>query len=157
MTSGTVGAALTGASQGIPSIAVSQQAHHADVFEPQSEIDFGVAADVTRALVSHVLMHDMPSNVDALNVNIPMNVARPKYQVTRLERNVFDIRIIERLDPRGNAYFWIGSDFKQSETPGTDMYALNNGYISVTPLTLDNTVRSSETTLHEWLHTLPRL
>ncbi len=156
MTSGTVGAALTGASQGIPSVAVSLQAHHADVFEPQNEIDFSVAADVTRVTASHILAHGMPPNVDALNVNVPMGVTQPEYQVTRLERNVFDIRIIERLDPRGNAYFWIGSDFLKSETPGTDVYALNSGRISVTPLTLDNTARSSETTVSKWLDALPR-
>ncbi len=155
MTSGTVGAALAGASQGIPSLAVSLQAHHADVFEPQGEIDFSVAAEVTRALTTHIITHGMPSNVDVLNVNVPMDVARPEYEVTRLERNVFDIRVIERLDPRGNAYFWIGSDFKHSETPGTDMHALHNGRISVTPLTLDNTAHASDTTLRTWLQSLP--
>ena len=157
MTSGTVGAALTGASQGIPSMAVSLQAHHGDVFEPRTEIDFSVAADVTRAIADHIVTHGMPPNVDVLNLNVPMGVVQPEYQVTRLERNVFDIRIIERFDPRGNAYFWIGSDFKQSETPGTDVYALNNGRISVTPLTLDNTARSSETLLNKWLHALSSL
>lgn len=155
MTSGTVGAALTGASQGMPSMAVSLQAHHADVFEPQAQIDFSVAADVTRAMASHILIHGMPPNVDVLNVNVPMGAVQPDYQVTRLERNVFDIRIIERLDPRGNVYFWIGSDFKKSETPGTDVHALNSGCISVTPLTLDNTARSSETILSTWLRALP--
>ncbi len=156
MTSGTVGAALTGASQGIPSVAVSLQAHHVDVFEPQNEIDFNLAADVTRAMVSHILQHGMPRHVDVLNVNVPMGVSKPEYEVTRLERNVFDIRVIERLDPRGNAYFWIGSDFKQSEAPGTDMFALTGGHISVTPLTLDNTAQVSETRVSTWLHSLPR-
>ncbi len=155
MTSGTVGAALTGASQCIASMAVSLQAHHADVFEPQAEIDFSVATDVTRTIASHIITHGMPPNVDVLNVNVPMGAVRPEYQLTRLERNVFDIRIIERVDPRGNAYFWIGSDFKQSETPGTDAHALNSGRISVTPLTLDNTAPSSGITLSKWLHALP--
>ncbi|MGZ4906284.1 MAG: 5'/3'-nucleotidase SurE [Halobacteriota archaeon] len=157
MTSGTIGAALTGASQGIPSMAISLQAHHADVFEPQSEIDFSVAADVTLAMVSHILQHGMPPHVDVLNVNVPMGILQPKYQVTQLSRNVFDIRIIERLDPRGNAYFWIGSDFKQSGTPGTDMSALNSGHISVTPLTLDNTARASEMDMSTWFRPLPRV
>ncbi|MGZ4912978.1 MAG: 5'/3'-nucleotidase SurE, partial [Halobacteriota archaeon] len=80
-----------------------------------------------------------------------------KYQVTQLSRNVFDIRIIERLDPRGNAYFWIGSDFKQSGTPGTDMSALNSGHISVTPLTLDNTARASKMDMSTWFRALPRV
>jgi len=74
-----------------------------------------------------------------------------RYKTTRLQRNVFDIRIIERLDPRGNAYFWIGSDFKNSQQPDTDVYALNNGFVSVTPLTLDNTAATDKRSLEEWL------
>jgi len=154
MTSGTVGAALTGASQSIPSFAISLQAHHTDVFEPQNEIDFSTAAEVTRTLASQILKRGMPQDVDAFNVNVPMTVVDSEYKITRLERNVFDIRIIERLDPRGNAYFWIGSDFKTSQTLDTDVYALDHGHISVTPLKLDNTVADGEKILGPWLKSL---
>ena len=151
MTSGTLGAALTGASQDIPAIAISLQAHRAHVFEARSEVDFGLAADAGRTLAAHTLARGLPAKVDVLNVNVPMGVAVTRYKTTRLQRNVFDIRIIERLDPRGNAYFWIGSDFKNSQQPGTDVYALNNGFVSVTPLTLDNTAATDERSLQEWL------
>jgi 5'-nucleotidase len=151
MTSGTLGAALTGASQDIPAIAISLQAHRAHVFEARSEVDFGLAADAGRTLAAHTLARGLPAKVDVLNVNVPMGVAVTRYKTTRLQRNVFDIRIIERLDPRGNAYFWIGSDFKNSQQPDTDVYALNNGFVSVTPLTLDNTAATDERSLQEWL------
>lgn len=151
MTSGTLGAALTGASQDIPAIAISLQAHRAHVFEARSEVDFGLAADAGRTLAAHTLARGLPAKVDVLNVNVPMGVAVARYKTTRLQRNVFDIRIIERLDPRGNAYFWIGSDFKNSQQPDTDVYALNNGFVSVTPLTLDNTAATDERSLQEWL------
>jgi 5'-nucleotidase len=154
MTSGTLGAALTGASQGIPSLAISLQAHHAHVFESPTEIDFGVAADVARALAARALECGMPEQVDVLNVNVPMHASRPRFKITRLQRNVFDIRIIERLDPRGNAYFWIGSDFKDSEQLDSDVYALKKGFVSVTPLTLDSTAKTKADTLERWLDVL---
>lgn len=152
MTSGTLGAALTGASQGIPSLAISLQAHHAHVFEPRTELDFGLAADVAHALASRTLECGMPKQVDVLNVNVPMHASRPLFKITRLQRNVFDIRIIERIDPRGNAYFWIGSDFKDSEQFDTDVYALKKGFVSVTPITLDSTAVTEEDKLQRWLN-----
>jgi len=154
MTSGTVGAALTGASQDIPALAISLQAHHAHVFESRTDVDFSLAADVARKLAMNILECGMPQKVDVLNVNVPMDVSDPQYKVTRLQRNVFDIRLIERLDPRGNAYFWIGSDFKKSQQADSDVYALNNGFVSVTPLTLDSTAIAGEGTLQKWLKAL---
>jgi 5'-nucleotidase len=154
MTSGTLGAALTGASQDIPALAISLQAHRAHVFESRTEVDFSLAANVARALASHVLKRGMPPKVDVLNVNVPMDVSDLRYKVTRLQRNVFDIRIIERLDPRGNAYFWIGSDLKKSQETDSDVYALNKGFVSITPLTLDSTAAAEENTLEKWLKAL---
>jgi 5'-nucleotidase len=154
MTSGTLGAALTGASQDIPALAISLQAHHAHVFESRTELDFGLAANVARVLASHVLKYGMPEKVDVLNVNVPMDVREARFKVTRLQRNVFDIRIIERLDPRGNAYFWIGSDLKKSQQTDSDVYALSNGFVSVTPLTLDNTAVADQNILQKWLKAL---
>ncbi len=154
MTSGTLGAALTGASQDIPALAISLQAHHAHIFESRTEVDFGLAANVAKALGAHILKQGMPGRVDVLNVNVPMDVSDARYKVTRLQRNVFDIRIIERLDPRGNAYFWIGSDLKKSQQTDSDVYALNNGFVSVTPLTLDSTAITEENTLKTWLTAL---
>lgn len=154
MTSGTLGAALTGASQDIPSLAISLQAHHAHVFESRIKVDFDLAANVARVLASHVLNYGMPEKVDVLNVNVPMDVYDARYKVTRLQRNVFDIRIIERLDPRGNAYFWVGSDLKKSQQTDSDVYALNNGFVSVTPLTLDSTAVAERDTLQKWLKSI---
>lgn len=154
MTSGTIGAALTGASQDIPSIAISLQAKGAHVFEARSEVDFGLAAKVASALASHVLSYGMPEKVDVLNVNVPMDIGNPRFRVTKLQRNIFDFRTIERLDPLGNAYFWLGIDLKKSKRTDSDVYALYNGFVSVTPLTLDNTAVAQENTLQKWLETL---
>ena len=154
MTSGTLGAALTGASQDIPSLAISLQAHRAHVFESRIKVDFDLAANVARVMASHVLNYGMPEKVDVLNVNVPMDVNDARYKVTRLQRNVFDIRIIERLDPRGNVYFWIGSDLRKSKQTDSDVYALNNGFVSVTPLTLDSTAVAERDTLQKWLKSL---
>jgi 5'-nucleotidase len=151
MTSGTVGAALEGASQKIPSIAVSVQARDIDIFEPRAEIEFTLAKTVLRTVSAHVLMNGMPKKVDVLNINIPMNKGEANYKTTKLARNVFDIRILERFDPRGYAYFWIDSDFLTNHDTDTDVYALKQGFVSVTPISIDNTADVDREELMKWL------
>lgn len=158
MTSGTVGAALEGASQKIPSIAVSVQAHDTDIFEPRAEIEFTLAKKVLKTVSAHVLMNGMPKNVDVLNINIPMHQSEANYRTTKLARNVFNIRILERFDPRGRAYFWIDSDFFTNNDRDTDVYdgdtdvyALKQGFVSVTPISIDNTADVDREELMKWL------
>jgi len=151
MTSGTVGAALEGASQRVPSIAVSVQAHNIDIFEPRTEIDFSLAKRVLKTVSAHVLSQGMPKEVDVLNINIPMGKDNANYKATKLARNVFNIRIVERFDPRGCAYFWIDSDFLNNHDRNTDVYALKEGFVSVTPLSIDNTTNVDGEELMNWL------
>jgi 5'-nucleotidase len=65
-------------------------------------------------------------------------------RVTRLGKRVYTEGVIERKDPRGRSYFWIGGEaplWKKEE--GTDFTAVDGGYISITPLRLDLTDRAS--------------
>ena len=88
--------------------------------------------------LTRVVLHDRNPEI-ILNVNFP--VAEFKgVKVTKLGKRVYSEGIIERLDPRGRKYYWIGGDpptWHPGE--GTDFEAVQNGYVSITPLHLDLT------------------
>lgn len=131
--SGTVSAALEGALLGIPAIAVSLV-----TFE---RFDFTVAAEFTAALIDRVQKQIIPREM-LLNVNVP---ALPKtdirgWRFTRQGKRHYSENIVERVDPRGKKYYWIGGDdLGYAKDDGTDCMAVHEGYISVTPLQIDMT------------------
>ena len=143
-TSGTIGAALEGASYGIPAIAASIQVmEEGDKFDDNREFkhDYDVAIKVVNRIAKKVLEHGLPENVDLLNVNIPHHVENePVIEITRLARKFFNTDVEERQDPRGRPYYWIAGDLVMDEEEGTDVHAIMyNGNVSVTPITLDAT------------------
>ncbi|MCP1715301.1 5'-nucleotidase [Methanocalculus alkaliphilus] len=141
MTSGTVGAALEAANQGTPAIAfsleVSDQGMKFD--DPRSGIihddEIGhVVADVC----TRILESGFPQGADVLNVNIPSTI-RGGYEVTRLADKLFHTGVEERFDPRGRPYYWINGPLVDDAEEGTDVHAVRQGRISLTPVTLDCT------------------
>ena len=149
--SGTVAAAMEAVVAGIPAIAVS-----VDGFEIA---DPAVAAAFAARLAALVLRTDgirprnAPGEPVLLNVNVP-NLPRDALrgvQVTRLGRRVYRDALVERSDPRGRAYYWIGGE-PPSGVPeeGTDIGALDAGYISVTPIVMDLTDYARLPVLRAW-------
>jgi 5'-nucleotidase len=143
-TSGTIGAALEGASYGIPAIAASIQVKEEGLkFDDNRdyEHDFEVAIKVVNRIARNVLKHGLPEKVDLLNVNIPYTVETDtEIEITRLARKLFRTEVEERHDPRGRPYYWIAGDLSMVDEEGTDVNALvQKGHISVTPLSLDST------------------
>jgi 5'-nucleotidase len=136
--SGTVSAAMEGALLGVPSIAVSLVMNGAPG-------DFGPAAAFAARLASLALRGRLPGSA-LLNVNVP---ARPAEeirgcQVTRQGKRRYGDSIVEKIDPRGRKYYWIGAtDMGFVPEEGTDCVAVESGYISLTPLHLDLTKYSS--------------
>ncbi len=133
--SGTVAAAMEAALSGIPSIAVSLETN--DEFD-----DYRAAAQYARRLAALVLKEGLPPDT-LLNVNAP---ALPEAEiqgvcVTRTGKRIYNDELVERVDPRGHKYYWIGGDRPGGETElkGTDIWALANGYISITPIHMDMT------------------
>ncbi len=134
--SGTVAAAIEGTLLGIPSIAVS--------FEGQTQSRKNSSrlheiAMFTKKLAGMVLKKNLPQDT-LLNVNIPGSVKIKGIKFTRQGKRVYDNSIQEMLDPRGKMHYWIGGDVTMWE-PGedTDFEAVQNGFISVTPIHLDLT------------------
>jgi 5'-nucleotidase len=131
--SGTVSAAMEGTLLGVPSIALSRAGR--DGFE------FGDAAAFGRALARHVLDHGLPRDT-LLNVNVPDRPAGAitEFAFTRQGHRRYGNPIVEKSDPRGRKYYWIGSDeFEFIEEEGTDCGAVARGVISITPIHLDLT------------------
>jgi len=142
--SGTVAAAMEAVISGVPAIAVSLSSAH--------DQDFGAAADFATLLAERFLRDGIDPSV-LLNVNvpsIPRNTIRGVL-ITRLGQRIYRDRLIERQDPFGRNYYWIGGDEPTGEAEeGTDIGALANGYISVTPIHLDLTNYALMDHLRDW-------
>lgn len=146
--SGTVNAAMEAAIWGIPGIAISLDSpeNHLD------DLDYGPAARVARRVAANVIMNQLPSKT-VLNVNVPyLSDDKIKgFQITRQGLRVYRDRLDRRVDPRGNAYYWIGGDSPTGvPEAGTDFGALGDGYISITPIHLDLTDYKMLDHLNEW-------
>jgi len=137
--SGTVAAVFEGAIHGIPSIAASI-AGAGDVTHPQVE------HHLVR-LVALVLEHSRDGSgrqpalpALLLNVNLPSGEIRG-IRCSAQGRSGFRSEIVEKTDPRGQRYYWIGGQHGGFEEPGdrSDIAALQAGFVSVTPLRLDFT------------------
>jgi 5'/3'-nucleotidase len=142
--SGTVAAAIEGAMQGLPALAVS--------LVVAGRTDFAYACAFTRRLVSVLRAEGLPPKC-VLNVNVPDRPAGEitGVEITRLGKRVYDDALIERTDPRGRKYYWIGGDAPVWEPePESDFLAVHEGRVSVTPLHLDLTDNALRGRLAQW-------
>ncbi len=146
--SGTVAAAMEGRLLGVPSIAFSLVSRHAS--------DFTLASAFARTLVSAALAHPVPKTM-LLNVNIPGRVAPEGVRITSLGRHTYGAGVIQKEDPRGRPYFWIGgTGYEHEPIPGTDCTAVHDERcISITPLQLDLTDRPFLEVLSTWKLEVP--
>jgi 5'-nucleotidase len=146
MTSGTVGAALEASNQGTKSIAFSLQVEdQGDKFDdPRFHgQNFATAKSIVRDIVSRVLAQGFCPHADVINVNIP-SMVKGGYEVTRLARKLFRTGVEKRFDPRGRPYFWINGPLLEDAEEGTDVHAIREGNISITPVTLDCTAYAAD-------------
>jgi len=143
--SGTVSAAMEGAILGIPSIAVSVTSYEDDT-------DFDYAAEFTVFLAGLLLSRGLPEDT-LLNVNVPNLPASyiKGIEVTRQGKRRYSGKIEKRLDPMGRAYYWLGGDAVIDELEeGTDVKAVADDKISVTPVHLDLTGYPALDGLRTW-------
>jgi len=128
--SGTVSAAAEGAILGIPSIAVSL----ADF----KDFDFDLAARVTISIIKNIKRIKIPQDT-FLNINIP-NKKIKGFKITYQSKARFEEWYEKRIDPRGIPYYWLKGNFKEIEgEKGSDVEAVREGYVSITPVYLDLT------------------
>ncbi len=146
--SGTVTAAMEAAIWGIPSIAVSLDSpvHHA------GNTDYSAAAEVAGHVVEAFSRYGISAN-SLLNVNVPfLPISEIKgLRITRLGLRVYHDKVDERVDPRGQPYYWVIGDSPTGINElGTDIGALSEGYVSVTPLQLDLTAYHLMSEMNSW-------
>jgi len=126
--SGTVSAAVEGIILGIPSVAVS-------LTEGGASENFQYAARFVEKLIPFLLAEPLPAGT-LLNINVPpYNGGIKGIRVTRLGtrryRNSFD----KRVDPRGMIYYWLAGELVEGEEEDdSDVRAILDGYISLTPV-----------------------
>jgi 5'-nucleotidase len=143
--SGTMSAAMEASIEGIPSIGFS-------LMDYSLEADFSAAKEIVREIVEKVMLQK-PEEHFLLNVNIPniprelirgIKVCRQAYAKYREE---FD----ERLDPQGRKYFWLTGEFINMDTgEDTDVWALENQYVSMVPVSIDFTDHRTRKQLEGW-------
>ena len=131
--SGTVAAAMEGRFLGFPAIAVSLVSTRVAHFD--------TAARVILALLERLKCEPVPPDT-ILNVNVPDLPFEELqgWQVTRLGHRHKSEPVIRETDPRGRPIYWVGpAGSEQDAGPGTDFYAVRNGFVSVTPIHVDLT------------------
>lgn len=143
--SGTVAAAIEGAFYHRTAIAVS--------LEYEKKIyDFPTAARYARQIVAQILDHK-PTDGSLFNVNIPVLEQGPIRGIKVLPQNVtpYTEKFDRRINPRGRMYFWTSPEFLcPAPHPDTDVTALAEGYITVTPLKFDLTDHMTLDTIRDW-------
>lgn len=147
--SGTLAAARKASLLGVPAIAVSLLFGETDHYETAAEITLKLAKKLISQLIS-----DRSYFLPLLNVNVP-NVPLEQIKgirTTRQDRGSYTAEAIERRDRYDRRYYWIGGERAKTDSKAdTDLYAAENGFVSVTPLTTDQTNFNSFEITHRWL------
>ncbi len=141
--SGTMGAAIEGSLHGVPSVGFSL-----DDFNPDA--DFSKAKIFAAKIFQSLLDNNLPKYI-CLNVNIPKG--KPNgIKICRQTHGRWEEEFDKRTDPHGREYHWLTGYFKnfEEEETETDMYALNNNYVSVVPVTTDMTCHPTLEKLKNW-------
>jgi len=140
--SGTVAAAMEASLIGVPAIAFS--------LATRGPFDFSHAARFAQRLVAAALAETLPPHM-LLNVNVPAGEPAG-YAVTRLGRHSYGSDVVEKTDPRGRKYYWIGgTEYQHEDIPGSDCnLVLRERRVSVTPLHMDLTDEGMRSRVAGW-------
>ncbi len=147
--SGTMSAAVEGAMEGIPSVGFSLMDH-------SMEADFDPVRPVVRRVLANVLQHGLAVG-SCLNVNVPRTrgEALRGMRVCRQARANWNDAFETRLDPGGHEYYWLKGEFNNGDHgEDTDVWAVNNGFVSIVPTQFDMTAHHAIAELNTWEHGL---
>ena len=129
--SGTVSAAIEGTMYAVPSMAVSMAG--------DQPLDYTRAGSLIRELAQRVIDHGLPANT-LMNINIPAADKLRGVKITRQGRRIWKQAVQEVMDPRGRVHYWIGGGTPLLDSgKDTDVRALGEGYVSISPIHLDLT------------------
>jgi 5'-nucleotidase len=144
--SGTVAAAIEGAFFQCTSIAVSME------YSRPKPLDFPQAAGLARRVIEQILVQE-PARGTLFNVNIPSLENGPIRGIRVVPQNTIPYRekLDRRVDPRGRVYFWTLPEMTYTEPyPDSDVSALEEGYVTITPLQFNLTHRTLLEQMSAW-------
>jgi 5'/3'-nucleotidase len=140
--SGTVAAAFEATLIALPAFAISQELQDGGA-------DFGAAAIFACTLAGEIVRRGLPSDT-LLNVNIPRGTPHG-VRITHQGKRLYPGGVIERRDPKGRSYYWIGgAPAEWEDDPKSDFAVLADGFVSVTPLHLDLTNYRAMEEVERW-------
>lgn len=145
--SGTVTAAMEAIIGGVPGLAFSLETDRA-----LKEHDYAPAAEIARQVVEKVIAKGLPKGI-LLSTNIPyLPLDEIKgLRITRQGERIYLDELVVREDPFGRPYYWIGGQHPTGTMiSDTDFGAINEGYVSVTPLQLDMTASGAMENFKDW-------
>jgi 5'/3'-nucleotidase len=141
--SGTVAGALEATILGVPGIAVS--------LVGRENLDFTEATRFGVLAVTKILSEGLPEGT-LLNMNVPLGEVKGARVTRQGVKNARPV-ITEHIDPRGKPYFWIGEQYyRSSAEEGTDYRAIEEGYVSITPLKSDMTDHKALREIESWAY-----
>lgn len=142
--SGTMGVTMEGCMKYIPSVAFSLCDHRDDA-------DFEPLRHYVRAITRKVLNEGLPKGI-CLNVNFPLAKEFKGMKACRMARGTWDNEVDKREHPHGYDYYWMTGEYHcdEPEANDTDYWALRNGYVAVTPTTLDVTAYDMLGAVSQW-------
>ena len=153
--SGTAAGAMEAVLQGVPALAISQD--FGDDFQAKESWDYNLAKESIAKLVTKIFEGEFPLEPRKfLNLNIPaLHPSESKgLKITKTGSRVYSNDADAHINPRGQEYFWIGlvnHEWRESTGQMTDVEAVKNGYISVTPIHLDMTSHNDLKELESWI------
>ena len=144
--SGTMGAAIEGCINGIPSVGFS-------LLSLDPDADFSASRNVAGKIIRKVLSNGLPKSI-CLNVNVPF-IPEEKIagiKVARQTRGLWKEEFDKRTDPLGRDYYWLTGNFHNTEPDAldTDEWALKNNYVSIVPLHPDLTCYNTLDIIKNW-------
>lgn len=142
--SGTMGVTMEGCMKYIPSIAFS-------LCDFDEDADFEPMRDIVRRLTAKVLEEGLPTGI-CLNVNVPKETPLKGVRVCRMAYGTWGNEVVTTRHPRGFDLYWMLGEYTndEPEDEDTDNWALSNGYIAITPTTIDLTAHSFIDTVKAW-------
>ncbi len=153
--SGTASGAMEAVLQGVPAIAISQD--FSDNIKTKEGWDYALAKETIQTLVRKIIEGSFPLDPRKfLNVNVPpLLVEQSKgFKITKTGSRVYTNDADSHINPRGEEYFWIGlvnHEWRTSQGEMTDIQAIQEGYVSITPIHLDMTAHSDIERLKSWI------
>jgi len=141
--SGTVSAALEAAILGLPAVAVSLTTF--------DNPDYGPAAALIRQMFHFLIKNVPPARI--FNINVP-SLPQEKIQgvrITRLGKRHYRNPFHKRKDPRGRSYYWLAGELEEETEPGSDSRAIEEGFVSITPISFDLTDNDLMAMADDWM------